>query len=69
MWTVCECRSRTREQEEIVAKLKNQLAESETKMQQQAREFETFKKELHTKPEVQLQTEVNFMKLDKVRCL
>jgi len=63
----CACRSRAREQEEAVAKLKSQLSEAEAKIQQQAREFETFKSQLHISPEVQLQTELNFLKLEKVR--
>jgi len=61
------CRSHARDQEEVIAKLKGQLAEAETKIQQQAQEFEAYKKQLHTKPEVQLQTEVSCLKLEKVR--
>jgi len=63
---LCACRSHARDQEEAVAKLKSQLTEVEAKIQQQAREFEAYKNQLHLKPEVQLQTEVNFLKLEKV---
>jgi len=63
------CRNHTREQEEIIAKLKRQLSEAEVKIQQQAHEFETYKSQLHTKPEVQLQAEVTKLVLEKVHCI
>ena len=60
------CRSRTRDQEEVIAKLRRQLAEAETKIQQQAREFEAYKSQLRTKPEMQLQSDINVLTLEKV---
>ena len=65
----CMYRNHTREQEEIIAKMKRQLNEAEVKIQQQAREFEAYKNQLHTKPEVQLQAEVHKLTLEKVRCI
>ena len=62
-------RSRVRDQEEMVAKLKRQLAEAEAKIQQQARDFEAYKSKLHTKPEMQLQADVNVLTLEKVSCV
>lgn len=63
------CRNHTREQEEIIAKMKRQLNEAEVKIQQQAREFEAYKNQLHTKPEVHLQAEVHKLTLEKVCCI
>jgi len=63
------CRSHTREQEEIIAKMKRQLSEAEMKIQQQAREFDVYKSQLHTRPEVQLQAEIHKLTLEKVRCI
>ena len=62
-------RSHTREQEEIIAKMKRQLSEAEVKIQQQAREFDVYKGQLHTRPEVQLQAEIHKLTLEKVRCI
>jgi len=69
LWEVrglCLCRSRSRDQEEVIAKLKHQLTEAEAKIQQQAREFEAYKSQLRTKPEVQLQADINMLTLEKV---
>ena len=63
---LCWCRSRSRDQDEVIAKLKRQLTEAETKIQQQAREFEAYKSQLRTKPEVQLQADINLLTLEKV---
>jgi len=63
---LCRCRNRTRDQEEVIAKLKRQLADAETKIQQQAREFEAYKSQLRTRPEVQLQADINLLTLEKV---
>jgi len=59
-------RSHAVDQQEIIAKLKHQLAEAEIRIQQQVREFEMYKNELHTKPEVQLQAEIKLLTLEKV---
>ena len=59
-------RSRARDQDEAIAKLKRQLTEAEAKIQQQARDFDTYKNQLHTKPEVQLQSDVNLLTIEKV---
>jgi len=42
------------------------LTEAEAKIQQQAREFEAYKSQLRTKPEVQLQADINMLTLEKV---
>jgi centrosomal protein CEP120 len=52
--------------EETMVKLKKQLAEAESKVQQQIREFEAYKNQLHSKPEVRLQSEINLLTLEKV---
>ena len=66
MCELCAYRSHARDQDEIIAKLKRQLAEAEAKIHQQARDFEAYKNQLHTKPEVQLQAEINLLTLEKV---
>jgi len=55
--------------EDTANKLKRQLAEAETKIQQQMRDFESYKNQLHTKPEVRLQSEINLLTLEKVSSL
>jgi len=65
----CVCRSHARDQDEIIAKLKHQLGEAEAKNQQQVREFEAYKNQMHMKPEMQLQAEVNLLTLEKVHCV
>lgn len=59
-------RNRVRDMEETVVKLKKQLADAESRVQQQIREFETYKNQLHAKPEVRLQSEINLLTLEKV---
>jgi len=65
-WMLRVYRSRARDQDEAIAKLKRQLTEAEAKIQQQARDFDTYKNQLHTKPEVQLQSDVNLLTIEKV---
>lgn len=55
--------------EESSNKMKQQLNEAEKRLQQQIRDFEAYKNQIHSKPEVRLQSEINLLTLEKVTFL
>ena len=59
-------RTKTKELEDYIARLKAQLAEQEAKTKEAQLEFSRFKEEQNTRPEVRLQSEINLLTLEKV---
>ncbi len=60
------CRAKTKEFEDYILRLKNQLGEAEVKYQTLDRDFAHYKEQQNSKPEVRLQSEINLLTLEKV---
>ena len=63
------CRTKTKELEDYILRLKNQLGEAEAKYQSLDKEFTHYREQQNTKPEVRLQSEINLLTLEKVKLL
>ena len=59
-------RNKTKELEDYILRLKNQLGEAEIKHQALDKEFSQYREQQNTKPEVRLQSEINLLTLEKV---
>ncbi|XP_074650244.1 centrosomal protein of 120 kDa-like [Tubulanus polymorphus] len=57
---------KNRELQEVINKCKTQLEDAERKNQNLDREFQLYKEQQNTKPEVRLQSEINLLTLEKV---
>ena len=60
-------RNKTKELEDYILRLKNQLGEAEVKHQNLDKEFAHYREQQNTKPEVRLQSEINLLTLEKVK--
>ncbi len=60
------CRSRVKEMEEYIVRLKQQVSGEEVKYQVLQKEFTLYKEQQGSKPEVRLQSEINLLTLEKV---
>ncbi|XP_070175091.1 centrosomal protein of 120 kDa-like isoform X2 [Littorina saxatilis] len=59
-------RMKVKELEEIIVRYKGELQDGDKKYKALEREFNTFKEQLNSKPEVRLQSEINLLTLEKV---
>ncbi|XP_071098431.1 centrosomal protein of 120 kDa-like [Haliotis cracherodii] len=59
-------RMKANELEELVSRYKQELADGDKKLKSSEKEFSIYKEQQNTKPEVQLQSEINLLTLEKV---
>ena len=59
-------RKKIKDLEETVSKLKQRVAEEESKSQRLGRDFDSYKEKINTQPQVQLQAEVMQLRMEKV---